>query len=1179
MVPVLYVIVNWLVLLHLRVYLSKPKKMSDIASSACSYQTTENPTYSLFYRVFFCVYKIIKEVEGCSDHLISLDRSIHSTLLPEALPLQLDSISVAVYELVAYSITRAIRSRRIPVVPLSEQFSTLSSSQQSGKRLATCIYLPLQCPKHFDSCPFSKNVCSTSHIQQHDPFLSYSEGSADHDSPLFFPEVGEIGAGQCKETVKRGEKNILFSDPLEFVSVGYIENPATAIKSCSVCAAQALVQSTWLNFYLLQRLHLISVTQLALASFRMPPELLCVTPRMGLVHLFHSAQRFFELALHSALTLYVDCSTLRDRLSYPLPLLQFLIQDSKSLLADKQTIECVQNLQASLDMKVSRESEGSAFPASKSNFLSLSPFTNWPETLGAWKQEKNRTLGAHVFCLAHFALGLFRNISYLWPVLELFSGNPSDFSTIASSLHSSDEENKALRDQGKQEGSLLHKVKATYVLEDVLLVIRATLQKTCLIGFMDGFQGATRAIQNLLCLSQTLCEFEHECFPHLDAKHSTFKVFPPDKKPFSSAQSPADQIYTIFSKHFCLDLKIFQSWPWPSPHESPNSLFSSLCSCDKDQVGEYFEVKQIVLLLTLFFDLVEGRDELEETEALMDYLSDPHTNSTFLSADLKVKVMQAICTLSTRRREERYRRLTGVRKLLTVGVLPVLIELTNSSNGGISSRARELLGLSWLLTAEILRFSLFFLEKGPSSSHRCGKEAKKPTATHPEPQERGAKGSEEIEVEVEKEVANANAEAIKYSEAAREFLGVTMQSARSKEETYDTLPFPVSPLHASERQSLPHCANSGSSVVSNPSSSPSKAVHNWRLLFSSENIGAREFLFGFSSLPSVRNNLDCKSALKEEDTLLPEGEVVHITALLPPLWIRMWLVLCRSVFRTASQDMIFAKDKHHLPCSNLPEAPPMESIKGKKSSVSTTEYSSGASHIPDGYSSRKKKILPKLAKPSSYSKKMAKTQIQMAQRVLKAEWKLKYSTEELCFWYRWHQAFITVSPGTHSAFHSLEKKDDYLETRFYTSLKTGSYTIPSLSTMLYSLLNHTIPPHLSMDFSESSLLSSSEFFVAALQAHFPLYLSAEIAFSRYFMSNPSTKNEDSASTFDLYNDSNFSQDLYGNRSTNNRSLASNYPTGPLFSSPSVTSHIPCVATVVKEYWDRLGSPPVLLNIK
>lgn len=1154
--------------------------MSDISSSTCSYQTNENTTYSLLYRVFFGVYKISKDVEECSDHLISLDRTIHSTLLPVALPLQLDNISTAVYELMAYSITRAIRSQKIPVASLSAQFSSLTCNQQSDKRVVSCIYLPPQCPEHFDSCPFLKNGCCTSHPQQLDLFLSYSEGSADHDSPLSFPEVGEIGAGECKETIERRDKHILFSDPLDFVSVGYIENPATTIKSCSVCAAQALMQSAWLNFYLLQRLHLISVTQLALAPFRMPPELLCLTPRLGLVHLFHTAQRFFELALHSALTLYVDCSTLRDRLSYPLPLLQLLIQNSKSLFADNHTVECLQNLQASLDAKVSRESEGSAFPAAESDFLSLSPFTNWPETLVAWKRKKNRTIGALVFSLTHFAFGLFHNISYLWPVLELFSGNSSDFSTPTSVLLSSDEGNKVHPYQEKQDGSLLHKVKAAYVLEDVLLVIRAYLQEICLIGFMDGFQGATRAIQNLLCLSQILCKFEHEIFPLSDAKHSTFVVYPADKKPYCSDRSPSNQVYTMFSKNFSHDLKNFQSWPWPSPYDSPNSLFSSLSGCDKDQVGEYFEVKQIILLLTIFFDLVENRDEQEETVALMDYLSDPHANSTFLSVDQKGKVIEVISTLTNRRREERHSRLTGARKLLTVGVLPVLIELTNSSNGGISLRGRELLGLSWLLTAEMLRFSIFFLENGACPPHRCEKEAKKHTPTYPEAHGKRGNEEEENELDVKKEITKANVEAIKYSEAAREFLGVTMQSGRNKEETYSTLSSPSSPTDERERQSLPHSVNSGSSKNMIYSSSPSKADHNWRLLFSSDNIGAREFLFCFSSLPSAQSDSDCKSALKEEDTLLPKEEVVRVMALLPPLWIRMWLVLCRSVFRSASQDMIFAKERHLLPRSSLPEPPPMEASKGEKSTVSTTSCSSVASHISYAPSSpQKKKLLPKLAKSSSCKKKVAKTQKQMAQRVLKAEWKLKYSTEELCFWYRWHRAFIAVSRRTHPAFHLTEKKDDGLESRFSTSLKTGSYTIPSLNFKLYSLLNYPIPPHPSMDFSESSLLSSSEFFVAALQAYFPLFLSAEIAFSRYFMSNPNIRCEDSASTLDWYNGGDYSQELHGSASTNNRSCASTDPTCTLFSLPSVSSHIPCVATLVKKYWDKMGSPPVLYSNK
>lgn len=1158
--------------------------------STYSYSKDKRPTYLLFYRTFLCISGVVRDVEACSDHLVSLDRAIHSTFPPVALPLQLEHISTAVYELASFSITRALKSHRIPEVPLSVIFPGLPAEQNSGTRPLASIYLPPHCPEHVDLCPFLKaNSFLFHHSQQQqeqDFFPPYGQMETSNNASLF-PNRKSGDETQISE--RGGSTQTFFSDPLEFVSVSYIPNPDSVMKSCSLCGAQVLLQSTWLNLYLLQRLHVIAVTQLGLSPFRMPPELQCLTPRVALGHLFHCAQRFFELALHSALTISGGRAMLRDRLSYPLPLLVSLVKYSKKRLVDAGIEESVRKLQEALDVETCREWEGAPFhlrnEVNTLSLLMLSPFTHWGETSEAYRLKKDRTLAAIVFCLIHFSLGLFHQVSYLWPVLELFSASKNCVSSpFASSLFSSAEENVAFSEVKKDVQDVLLSVKGGYKLDDVLVPIRATLQEVCLIGFMDGYQGATRAQQMLLRLSLTLFHLEQQWFPCCNKKCGTPVGHAPLEEKSCFSVSFAEQVYTIFSNVFFCDVKNFKSWPWTSLTENTSSLLSSSHGYDTDQVANYFEVKQIILLLTLFFDLVEERDEQEEADALTEYLLDPQKNISRVSMDSKQTLIEAINSVRTRRRQDRQHRILSAKELLSTCVEPLLVELTTSSNGGTSSRARELLGLLCLLKAEVLRFCLFSsLNVNEKAIHKGGKKAN--ASTHASSQKEGVKEGKLDKVETEKEISKLNGEAVKHCETVREFLGATMQPAKKDDRwsSFEIYPSSLLPpvLEAQRSQRLPPDAPAGKGSRGSSSSSLSSANSNWRLWISPKNRGTREFVFRDFSLSPPSLSPSHTRASKERASRPLQPEAVYALALLPPLWIRMWLVLCRSVFRIASLDMILAKDRSCLKNSNNTqmEPPAIEEEESKKRCSSSTLKRGICATRLSGIQTSKRNSPRKMSRKPPKRKENAKLQDHLNKKnMLQAECRLNFSSEELCFWYRWHHCFIHESESTNALQESTGTTKTDQDTRSCAPFINGPYAITSLNKLLYSLLNHSIPSLPSGVTPESSFLPPREVIVAALQGYFPIFISAEATFLHYFMRElVPTRGTSSGSTLRSSESSSECDSREGctdNRLPMNPFLVANDTTRCLFSVPSVASCIPCVCAVVRKYWQRLGSPPL-----
>lgn len=1063
---------------------------------------TLNDPYFLFYRLFIGLRAVVKSVEACGDAVLALDRSLHSTLLPSALPVQQRRIAESIFELLSFSVTRERRacadriatriygSKRVAKAPDSLENSSPSgnpvvlavmidgntgetivisklSSRPSVSGLPSVeeesqsqdvitdvqelehstievtgeemiqqdddtarlskMYLP-ECPKHTTDCPYSKNTKGKA---------SKSTGSSSNDY-VFTP----------------------FSTPSDFIRMGYVENPEILLKMCPVCAAQAVLQSTWLCISLFQQLDVVGLAHLSLAPLPIPQELECLTPREGLAHVYHLAQRFFENGLHYAM---MQCQEvpLVDRLSYPVPLL--LSAARPQLKKRDLSTETTAEEESSSQIKDEETKERSLF---RSSHLINSPFLDLSMDEEAHRRKMYHTVGVLCHGCTHLSLRLLQSIPSLCPVLEIYKNTPEhrkESVDSATEIH----------------GAVLDSIRSEYSLHDVFVEIRAGLQEVCLFGFLDASQGAVKAQRKLLQLCKVIVQWERDTIPQKKGGKHT-----PRKEHGSTlGLGPADQIYYFYS-NLWNDREVMNDWPWNQSSKSwiqPSRPI--LKECERDQVGEYYELKQIIFLMTVFFDLVEDKDDREEVEALEEYLRNhtkPIVGSPPFAIDGVMLNYEALAEsardLYSRRKAEHYSRLCLAESLLEEKIKPVLSELANSSNGGTTSRARQLMALLYLLKAEIIRF------RGEGSA------------------------IEEEQGEIDRCVSEANTQAIKQTEAAREFLGVTMQPATPP------LPSP-STSQRFERKS--------------DQESDPKSPTSWRLLIPIQNSGSRDILLQFKE-KYEKGDPGCQKR---------SGDEIVALGLLPPLWIRMWLILGRAVFRSSASDMILAKEN---------TIPP---------SISTPKESGSAASPP---ALKEKKTLRKKTKPPpSDVKKMTKKELreqQETERCIRtvgpATLKLKYSLQETCFWHRWHELFIDPTSsskkelsvpldGTCST-HPGENGDKY-------EIQLDS--IPFLMTLMHGLL-------CSFSFSDIPPTSTPgvNHLSSSLQNDYPIFSSGETAFSSLIKFGGSRRAEPHPCSF-AQMDRQFS----------------------LFLAPSVSACTPAIAKLVAGYWKKLGSPSLPLS--
>eukprot|EP00796_Vickermania_ingenoplastis_P005552 gene5552-4006_t len=1008
---------------RLRAWQEHPTKMAS-----ASPLETQNEPYFLFYRLFIGLRAVVKMVEAGGDKILALDRCLHATLAPSCLPIQQRRIADAIYELASFSITRDMKARYDlserrsitlrpvppprpppPDVELRPQRGSTSAGNNAGLASFVAVVMELirdhepeqPCDKEGQQSRSTSAVVPLSlegSVMNEPAAVSLSDAACEEEAELVgSAPTAEAEAAPCpnpmrhlylsecpsghqkpKTASQRAEEptRTPFAPHETFTSMDFMNAPETFMKICPVCGAQALLLSIWLNLSLLQQFHVIAVAHLALTPLAVPEQLQVPSPREAVIHVYHMAQRFFENALHGGLTVCQEL-LIGDRLTYPVPLLL-----------------------AAADPQLRKKRKGSggssgADEASSASSVSLkevaSPYLRWSFTAEEHAAKMYETLGALVSICGRLSLALFQQLPRLWPVLQLFEATSPQR-----------EHFPPLEERQQQETRHF-------------ILLRASIQEACVFGFMDAADGAVKAQRTLLGLCQQITAWERDTLPHQKGRGSP--SCPIDR----SGIGPAYQIYYL-AQAVWEDAAMIKNWPWKDV--KPSSALprrDTLKTCERDEMMEYFELKQVVVLLSIFFELVEDKDASEQVTALQEYcrcstltltqhiplfsIGGPGTRPDLLDYE---ELLHSSQDLYERRKAQHWVHLGRAEDILENQIQPVLLELINSSNGGASARGRQLMGLLWLLSAELIRF------RGDICRVEENRES------------------------VEKALDEVHDKALKQTESVREFLGLTMQWGPAAQ--------PGSPKGTPK----------GNYVRQPDTEWDPKPPSTWRLLVRPENGAAREFLLG------PRDGSDPRMCLEA-------------VGLIPPLWIRLWLVLCRGIFRSAATDMILAKDavETRPPVASLPAASPDSGSGTDKEKKRKGKGMKGSPNTPQPPKKSKKEI--QAAERSERCKRLGE---EIALR-------LHFSTAKVCFWHRWRSLLAaSAALPPHVCSETLEEK---------APSRSAANTVPALCRALYDLLHNFIPPSEDKGFGNPEDMQAH--LLPALHTDYPIFPDAEEAFA------------------------------------------------------------------------------------
>lgn len=963
---------------------------------------TQREPYFLFYRFFLGLQVLVEVLEHCSDQLLALDRTLHATLSSRYIDIRQRRFSDAIFELLSFTTTRMLRQESVRI--RQRLYTTNPQTKPTLPSPPATDPKPEETPVENAAVSITSNDGSlTSPPDDTELSNLAGEHSMSRIDSLYAPEC-PTHTKDCPYTKKFVSKNDMekpaytpFAPPLDFTSIGYAESPGTLLTTCPVCGAQALLQSWWLCLSLLQHFHVMCLAHAALAPFSIPQQFKLPSPHEVVVHVYHLALRYFENALHSA---YLLCQEVpvTDRLSYPLDILKTC---KKKRSKSKEPLGETEETADDPLHRVSQWHEAAREASSPTSHIPTD------EASYSTKMYQNMAFLTEASLVTSFQL--LTKLPDVWPAASIC------------------EEQPGADDDGQSTYWL------DYSVADVLVLFRSSLLEVCMSGFMDASKGACKAQKKLLKLCKRLSHWEANVMSHLKKKENHA----------SSASShglgPSNEIYRMIKNMGC-DAAALKSWPWKEAVEGRAPRCPLLQRCERSQMSDYFELKQTVVLLTVFFSLVEDADSREEVAALQ------HASSSLDFGSLSAEqlphgtnhdhLLEAAADLLSQRRSELYARLTVGNELLDTHVKPILMELCNSSNGGTSSRARQLMALLFLLKAEIVRFQ-DEPDKVPNSS-------------------------------VATQLASLNSQAVSQTESARDFLNVTMQNLFQPTEGDET----------------------------KDESKESSTCRTWRLLLPKENTAARERLAPFSK------GLRCVEAL----------------GLVSPVWISMWLQLCRCIFRSASTDLILARELAIRPSGN----------RGEKEGAAATADSSAVSDA--------KRAKPtKSAAPVEKKRKMTKREL-LAQKEAKEKAALfqttssalRYSSRDICFWHRWHKCFLST--------HSDEVKEPDVQAISAPMLAESSRTFGILFEVHASR----------RQVSDASCLGSS--FPAAMSEDYPLFSDAATAFASVLSFCGSAPVEPHATSF-----------------TPDRSAS-------LFPVPSVCACMPALSQQISTYWKKLGSP-------
>lgn len=1125
-----------------------------------------NAPYFLFYRFFLGLAAAIKIIEKSVNDSLVLDRMLQGTIPISTLSFQQDQLCAAIYEFISFGVTRSEKamsdmiSKRIygkgskkGNSTTSEQLLNTSRSQRSllGGSLKNPAELPPQLDEMKESC--EKNSAVGEKCVNNQENISDSASSVLCRSE---ERVGELGVSSCipeivesspqlpnfasqlkkiyvpdlpkhkkscpfsrnDEQEKQGhciddsfcDSIIAFTSPKKFVTMEYAENPEGLMKACPVCGGQAFVQSIWVTLCLLQHLNTLALAHLAVVPLSIPSEFHSPSPYKVTVHVYHMAQRFFETGIHGALAVFrgvpLDC-----RLSFPLTFVSSVVREirvkrgkaSKTSSSFHQGNNC-----GSVSAKCGSEDHNASLSDSRGRSRSFqgqleaclpappSLNDNYYYTKESHEAQQNVTVAAAIQDVFSISLGLLEGLPKLTPAL-----------TVAFNDYSLQDNDSSEIDREVRR-AVCDACFSGYSLHDVLLVMRSYLLQSLIWCFTDGAGGALKAQNKLVELCQDLVSWEQEQLPppHVKPKLHSSK----NKKNLSHK---VDHVFFIAQTKWGNTLELIASWPWNHMKQIP--FRSTLVNCEKDLFFEYLELKQVILLLAIFTDLVEDKDCKEELSVLQ--AATAGTNGGSFEADLSLcklsyiasgagkelhdskkdiirdeKLLEAVEEKYLQKKQKHYDRLGVGKMLLDAQVKPVLQELSNSSNGSSAARGRQLLALMWLLKAEIIRFR---------------EEITSPSGT----------GGDE---DMLKQIKEAEACALAQTDTAKDFIGMSMQYFTNDEKP------PSQPFTSKPRSSMQI-----GELIDEPS------TLSWRSVLPCFKGKDNAESFGEYNAKSTSNHIQ------------KEGSIQYL-GVIPPGWIRMWLTLCREVFRSPATDLVFLTDENESPednttcvrsTSSLPPISASKGVKGSKGEAKKTLLKQSANE--------------KTVVTTKKRKGKETESIENRHRIARwVKWSLMFSKQPICFWHRWSQLF-GVEPDLASNCSSPTQQDG----RSVAPPSEGAsrethLSVMALSSKLSTKMSRLFTLKQPGDIGALPASVLTRQLVSALQEVNPLFQSGDAAFASVVdftglgevRPHPSSRVQSSE--------------------TASQSLS-------LFPSPSVTACIPNVAESIRSYWGRLGFPP------
>lgn len=765
-----------------------------------------------YYRFFLACHTLQRSIDRIADALVSLDRLLLASLSPVYLPLQQERIGTAFFEVVAYA--RARQNLQEAAWRQSRLYGTCEGSRPSDPSTSTAAAGNAAGPP---PPPLGhSDTC---------PYMTWKKQQ--HGSGSLRPARLSAMSNSKAGGKATGSDAAVPDDPYtdDFMQTLTFE----VLRSCPRCVAQIYYQSCWVALALLLQLNIVSLAHSAVAPRTMPDAVLSVSPREGVVHLYYTSQRLAQNAMQLSLLLVVEgkgggtTTAMKGQGNTP--------------RARKACEGLSHVLYGAPPLSPDITTEGSA------------PYGV------AFRCRVARCVHA----LLGTSLALLETFPALWPALEVNAsldyadgGGSNDVGSPPATARSTGS------DRRTPSPSLLNEASGAkewlYTEADAVLAVRAALLRVCVLAFTGGLAGTAMGSQELLLLARRITQYE---------------VARRRVKPVAKGGGGTSNKGCIY--------RIAHAWRNGTIADPTTNGAANVMELAPDgrPLREFEELKQVLVMLAVFLDLVEDRDE------------------------------QEIGSIANR--VARHERLSLAYRVMEDGVGTYLQALRDSSNGSASARARQLLALYWLLHAQ-LEYYIVSSDEGNESSD-------------------GELGPPDYVKEVWRL-------AVQECDDAREFLGMDL--------IRDT---PGRPWRL-----LPPQEPDATVTVGQPHTSRRRAAH-----------------------------------------VLP-------LALLPMLRIRMWLILCPSIFRGGAPDLLLAQQS--AACTKDGDGSSLAAGSLPRMAESKKDAPKGV--VPGGRSLGVTAQGPIRSKKEAYLEaQREELHRQQCTTVRRAAVLLRYSPHTASFWWRW----------------------------------------------------------------------------------------------------------------------------------------------------------------------------------